>query len=423
MGRIGPESKLNPRFAVLRTNAKRINESLQYSCQWGATDDGGMNRLSCNDDDKLVRDWFIAETAKCRCSHKVDAMGNIFAIRPGENNDLPPIGLGSHLDTQPTGGRYDGILGVLCAMEVLRVVHEANVTTYAPLAVVNWTNEEGARFPPAMLGSGVWAGQFTLEHGQSRESVDGISMAQELGRIGYLCSTPCSSQENPLSAHFEVHIEQGTILDRAEKPVGIVTGAQSVRWFRLSLTGRAEHTGGTPMDNRSDALVAAAKMIVQVNKIAIERGVRATVSTAKSYPQSMNTIAGIVELSLDLRAPTDDDMQELEQSLKHIFDIINEEHGTRLAMDVVWDSRATHFDSEMVDCVRQSARESGCSHEMTSFIGHDRWVEGDVVVPIQRSLTFIDSVYTSKVVPTAMIFARCRHGISHNPAEYTRPEE
>lgn len=423
MGSLGPESKLSSRFAGLKTNTKRINDSLQYSCQWGATEDGGMNRLSGNDDDKLVRDWFIAETAKYGCSHKIDAMGNIFAIRPGENNNLPPIGLGSHLDTQPTGGRYDGILGVLCAMEVLRVIHEANVRTYAPLAVVNWTDEEGARFPPAMLGSGVWAGQFTLEHGQSRESVEGITMAQELERIGYLGSTPCSSQENPLSAHFEVHIEQGTILDRAEKAVGIVTGAQSVRWFHLSVTGRAEHTGGTPMDNRSDPLLVAAKMIVEVNKIAIERGVRATVSTAKSYPQSMNTIAGNVELSLDLRAPTDEDMQDLEQSLKLIFDVINKEHGTRLAMDVVWDSRATHFNPEMVDCVRQSAKEVGCSHEMTSFIGHDRCVDWSSVLPFQALLTSVNSVYTSKVVPTAMIFARCRDGISHNPAEYTQPEE
>ncbi|KAK5060018.1 hypothetical protein LTR84_009902 [Exophiala bonariae] len=404
MGSINTGPQSDSGFAGLKTNAKRLNDSLQYSCQWGATNDGGMHRLACDDQDRLVREWFIAETTKCGCSHKIDAMGNIFAIRPGENNNIPPIGLGSHLDTQPTGGRYDGILGVLCAMEVLRVIHEANVTTYAPIAVVNWTNEEGAIFPPAMLGSGVWAGQFTLEHGHSRKSIEGKTMAKELERIGYLGSTPCSSQENPLSAHFEVHIEQGTILDRAEKAVGIVTGAQTVRWFRLTLTGRAEHTGGTPMDNRSDALLAAAKVIVEVNKTAIEHGARATVSTAKSSPQSMNTIAGTVELSLDLRAPTDQEMDELEQSLKHAFDAINAEHGTSLAMDVVWDSKATHFDSEMVECVRQSAKEIGCSHEMTSFIGHD-------------------SVYTSKVVPTAMIFARCKDGISHNPAEYTRPEE
>lgn len=375
MGSTSPSTQANPGFAGLKTNAKRMNDTLQYSCQWGATNDGGMNRLSGNDDDKLVRDWFIAETTKYGCSHKVDTMGNIFAIRPGENNDLPPIGLGSHLDTQPTGGRYDGILGVLCAMEVLKVIHEANVTTYAPLAVVNWTNEEGARFPPAMLGSGVWAGQFTLEHGQSRESVEGITMAKELERIEYLGSTPCSSQEYPLSAHFEVHIEQGTILDRAEKAVGIVTGAQSVRWFRLLLTGRAEHTGGTPMDNRSDALLVAAKMIVEVNKTAIERGARATVSTAKSSPQSMNTIAGSVELGLDLRAPTDEEMDDLERTLKHSFDAINAEHGTSLDMEVVWDSKATHFDPEMVDCVRQSAKRIGCSDEMTSFIGHDRWAD------------------------------------------------
>ncbi|KPI40106.1 N-carbamoyl-L-amino acid hydrolase [Cyphellophora attinorum] len=362
---------LSPAYAALKTNAARLNATLEYSCQWGATPDGGMNRLSANDDDKRVRDWFVAETAKCGCVHKVDSMGNIFAIRPGQNNDLPPIGLGSHLDTQPTGGKYDGILGVLCAMEVLSTVHEARVTTYAPLAVVNWTNEEGARFPPAMLGSGVWAGQFTLEHGQTRQSVTGETMKQELERIGYLGSTPCSNTDNPLSAHFEVHIEQGTILDGAEQPVGIIRGAQSVRWYRLVVTGRAEHTGGTPMDKRSDSLLVAAQMIVNVNEVALRRNFRATVSTARSDPVSMNTIAGKVELSLDLRAPTDQDMEELESELKQAFSSISAKHGTEFSMDIVWDSRATYFDEQMVDCVRQAAISQGCEHEMMSYIGHD----------------------------------------------------
>ena len=373
------DGSIVPDYANLKINSERLNGDLHYSCRWGATEDGGMHRLSGTDLDKAVRDWFVAETAACGCTHKIDSMGNIFAIRPGENNDIPPIGSGSHLDTQPAGGRYDGILGILCAMEVLRVVHEAHATTYAPLAIVNWTNEEGARFPPAMLGSGVWAGQFSLEHGHSRQDEDGITIQQELDRIGYLGDTPCSSTDNPLSAHFEVHIEQGTILDTAQKPVGVVKGAQSVRWYQLTVMGRGEHTGGTPMENRSDALLAAAKMIVVVNDTALKHRVRATVSDARAYPYSVNTIAGRVELSLDLRAPSEEDMEHLEQSLKHSFEPINSEHGTKLDMKMIWHSPAHLFDQDMVNCVRRAAKEVGCEHEMLSLIGHDRYLFYDVI--------------------------------------------
>jgi hydantoinase/carbamoylase family amidase len=218
--------------------------------------------LASNDDDKLVRDWFIAETAKRGCHHKVDQMGNIFAIRPGQNNNLAPIGLGSHLDTQPTGGKYDGILGVVSAMEVLNVIHENNITTYAPLAVINWTNEEGARFPPAMLCSGVWGGAFTTEYGHTRTDPEGKTLKQELERIGYMGETPCSFEANPLLAHFEVHIEQGPVLDQQESAAAVVQGVQSIRWYNVGLVGREAHTGTTPMDRRSDALLGAARMIV-----------------------------------------------------------------------------------------------------------------------------------------------------------------
>ncbi|EXJ90139.1 hypothetical protein A1O3_03208 [Capronia epimyces CBS 606.96] len=400
---------LNAAYARLKTNAKRLNDTLQYSCQWGSTPDGGMNRLSGNDDDQKVRDWFVAEVTRYGCSHQVDAMGNIFAIRPGQNNTLPPIALGSHLDTQPTGGRYDGILGVLCALEVLRVIHEANITTYAPLAIVNWTNEEGARFSPAMLGSGVWAGEFSTEYGHSRVSSEGTTMGQELQRIGYLGSTPCSYQANPLLAHFEVHIEQGPILDVAEKPVGVVKGAQAIRWYRLAVRGREAHTGSTPMDRRSDALLAAAKMIVEVNKIATTaplstRGARGTIAVINSGPQSINTIAGQVTMNLDIRSPFDQDIEEIEKLCKQGFEAIGEEHGTSLEMECIWTSPATNFHPLMVECVRQSAKSIDCHHEIISGAGHD-------------------SVYTSRKVPTAMIFARCRDGISHNPAEYSRPED
>lgn len=338
-------------------------------------------------------------------------MGNIFAIRPGQNNNLPPIGIGSHLDTQPTGGKYDGILGVTAGMEVLKTIHTANFTTYAPLAIINWTNEEGARFPPAMLSSGVWAGAFTTEYAHGRTDLNDSSttLKHELERIGFMGEVPCSYEANPLSAHFELHIEQGPILDSAESPVGVVQGVQSIRWYHVDVTGREAHTGTTPMDRRSDALLGAAKMIVATNGFVTagelaERGARATIAVINSGPQSINTIAGKVRLGLDIRAPSDADVEEVERLCRERFEEVCKEHGLQLGFDRFWTSPALHFDPVMVQCARDSARSIGCEMELVSGAGHD-------------------SVYTSKRVPTAMLFARCREGVSHNPAEYTRPEE
>ncbi|KAF2804087.1 putative N-carbamoyl-L-amino acid hydrolase [Mytilinidion resinicola] len=400
---------LSAKYEHLRVNALRTNATLEAACAWGNTPDGGMNRLASNDDDKRVRDWFIAETSKLGCHHKIDAMGNIFAIRPGQNNALAPIGLGSHLDTQPTGGKYDGILGVVSAMEVLQTIHENNITTYAPLAVIDWTNEEGARFPPAMLCSGVWGGAFTTEYGHSRTDPEGRTLKAELERIGYLGETECSFQANPLTAHFEVHIEQGPVLDQAEEAAAVVKGVQSIRWYNLGLVGREAHTGTTPMDRRSDALLGAAKMIVETNRFVTEgeiaaRGGRATIAVINSSPQSINTIAGHVDFGLDIRAPADSDVELIEAMCRKRFAEICDEIGLEMTFDNFWVSTAVNFDPTMIECVRSSAREIGCMTELVSGAGHD-------------------SVYTNKKVPTAMIFVRCRDGVSHNPAEYTRPED
>jgi hydantoinase/carbamoylase family amidase len=370
-----------------------------------------MNRLTLNDDDKMVRDWFIEETAKYGCHHKIDEMGNIFAIRPGQNNSLPPIGLGSHLDTQPTGGKYDGILGVMSGIEVLKVLHEHQITSYAPVAVVNWTNEEGARFPPAMLCSGVWGEAFTVEWAHARSELEGTAtLKEELQRIGYLGTTPCSYDANPLLAHFEVHIEQGPILDKAEQAASVVKGVQSIRWYNVQITGREAHTGTTPMESRSDALLGAAKMIVATNHIVtegelFERGGRATIAVINSMPQSINTIAGNVRLGLDIRAPADSDVELIESLCKKRFQEVCDEHGLKMDFDNFWVSPALNFDPTMVQCVRESCSSIGCNgKELVSGAGHD-------------------SVYTSRKVPTAMVFVRCRDGVSHNPNEYSRPEE
>ncbi|RDW57598.1 putative N-carbamoyl-L-amino acid hydrolase [Coleophoma cylindrospora] len=400
---------LNPVYSALKINSTRVNATIHESCQWGSTPDGGMNRLTANDDDRKVRDWFIATTKEYGCTHKIDAMGNIFAIRPGENNNLPPIAIGSHLDTQPTGGRYDGILGVVSGMEVMKVLHENNVTSYAPLAVINWTNEEGARFPPCMLGSGVWAGQFTTEYGHARVDAAGITLGNELERIGYIGTEACSFETNPILAHFEVHIEQGPILDQAELPAAVVGGVQSMRWYDMKVVGREAHTGSTPMDRRSDALLGAAKMIVEANRIATtgalaDRGARATIAVINSSPQSINTISGDVQMNLDIRSPFDEDVLEIERQCREGFDKISTEHGLTLNFETIWVSPAVNFNETMKQCVRSSALEIGCHLQLTSGAGHD-------------------AVYTSKRVPTAMIFARSRDGVSHNPAEYTRPED
>ncbi|KAF2661504.1 putative N-carbamoyl-L-amino acid hydrolase [Lophiostoma macrostomum CBS 122681] len=404
-----PSLRLSAKYSGLRIDAVRTNATLEAACTWGNTSDGGMNRLTCNNDDKSVRDWFISETKKYGCHHRVDEMGNIFAIRPGQNNNLPPIGLGSHLDTQPTGGKYDGILGVVCGMEVLRVLHANSITTYAPVAIINWTNEEGARFPPAMLCSGVWGGEFTVKYAQGRQDLEGNTLGGELKRIGYMGPTPCSFEANPLLAHFEVHIEQGPILDVAEKPVGIVRGVQSIRWYNVGVQGREAHTGTTPMDRRSDALLGAAKMIVETNRIVTEtevasRGGRATIAVINSSPQSINTIAGKVNIGLDIRAPADSDVGLIEKQCREGFAKICQQHSLEMTFDNFWISPALNFDPTMVECVKQSSSQIGCDIEIVSGAGHD-------------------SVYTSRKVPTAMIFVRCKDGVSHHPAEYSRDED
>ncbi|TFK52801.1 putative N-carbamoyl-L-amino acid hydrolase [Heliocybe sulcata] len=392
----------------LRVAAARLASSFSESCQWGATPDGGMNRLSLNDDDRRVREWFVEQVNACGCTVKVDQMGNIFATRPGKNNSLPPIGMGSHLDTQPAGGKYDGIVGVLSALEALRTIHDNQLETYAPIAVVNWTNEEGARFPPAMLASGVWGGAFSLEHGHSRSDASGKTVKSELERIGFLGDTECSYEADPLSAHFEVHIEQGPALEAEDLRVGVVTGVQSMNWYNVVLRGREQHCGTTPMNMRADTLLCAAKMIQSINAQALSLpGSLASVAVINSTPQSINTLAGRVQFNIDARASSNELLAQLEERLEAACREIAGNDGVKIEVwDRIWRCPKTAFDETAVEMVRRSAREveSGKFKEMISGAGHD-------------------SVYTARKVPTAMIFIRCKDGISHNPVEYSSQED
>ncbi|WVQ85845.1 hypothetical protein IAT38_008013 [Cryptococcus sp. DSM 104549] len=386
-------------------NAERLNDTLQHSCQWGCTPDGGMNRLALNDDDATVRGWFIVEAKKVGCSVKIDQMGNIFAVRPGRS-DRPPIAIGSHLDTQPTGGRYDGILGVLSGLEVLRAVHEFGYETEVPLAVVVWTNEEGARFIPSCIGSSVYAESFSLEFGHSREDQDGISIKQELERHDFLGTTPASFTANPLTAHFEVHIEQGPILFEAGHPVATVKGVQGWRWFEIKLQGRGSHAGTTPMTHRHDPLGAFARMVVAGEELAVSHGGLLTIGRVSSVaPQSTNCIMDDVVFHLDIRHHEVERLDLLEAAVREKFEkIVEGSQGVKMGE---WEQLSrtdpTVFDKEAVSCVRDATKGYPVQ-ELISGAGHD-------------------SVFTARRCPTAMIFIRCRDGISHHPSEYSTPED
>src|SRR5690242_11153974 len=248
-------------LANLAINPQRLWDTIMETAKFGGTVKGGIRRLTLSDEDKRVRDWFKAQCEALGCTVEVDEVGNMFARRPGKNNALPPICMGSHLDTQPTGGKFDGVLGVLGALEVMRTLHATGYETNAPLEIVNWTNEEGSRFAPAMLASGVFAGAFTRDFAYRREDRDGKSFAAELDRIGYKGDEPVGKRK--LGAMFELHIEQGPILEAEGKMIGVVTGVQGMRWYEVTVHGQEAHTGATPMNLRKNALLGASRMVEQ----------------------------------------------------------------------------------------------------------------------------------------------------------------
>jgi N-carbamoyl-L-amino-acid hydrolase len=270
-------------------------------------------------------------------------MGNIFVTRAGKNNSLPPIGIGSHLDTQFTGGKYDGPLGVLAGLEVLRSLDDANIRTEAPICAINWTNEEGCRFSPAMLSSGVWGGVFTTEYAYSREDRAGAKFGDELARIGYKGTIPCDGTKNKLSAHFELHIEQGPILEAEKLPIGIVQGVQSIRWYHLTLGGLASHAGTTPMHLRRDTLLAASRIVAEINAVALRTHplARSTVGVFEVSPGSINTVPEKVFMSVDLRHEDDAVVEKMEGMVREVVDrIAKEVKLDKAELECIWVSPA-----------------------------------------------------------------------------------
>lgn len=388
----------------VRINGKRLWDSLMEMAKIGATAKGGVCRLALTDLDKQGRDLFVRWAKEAGCTISVDQMGNVFARRAGKDNSLAPVVTGSHADSQPTGGKFDGIYGVLGGLEVIRSLNDHGIETDRPIEVVIWTNEEGSRFAPAMVASGVFAGVFSLEYGLSRADVDGKTMGEELARIGYAGDQPVGK---PIHAAFELHIEQGPILEAEGKTIGVVTHAQGQRWYEVVFLGQESHAGPTPMPRRRDALLAAARVIDLVNRIGHEHApfACATVGMIQNYPNSRNVIPGRVFFTIDIRHPDDAVLAEMDRKVRAGVARIAEETKVDIdKLEQIFYYAPIAFDTACVDSVRAGAERFGYSHrEIVSGAGHD-------------------ACYLSKVAPTAMVFVPCVNGISHNEVEDATPE-
>lgn len=389
----------------LTIDPQRLWNSLMETARIGGTPKGGICRLTLTDLDRQVRDWFRAQAEALGCAVTVDEVGNMFASRPGRRRDIPPIALGSHLDTQPTGGKFDGVLGVLGGLEVLRTLHDLGYESNAPLMLVNWTNEEGSRFAPAMLGSGVYAGVFDRPYADSRADREGVTFGEALDGIGYRGEAPAGSV--PFGALFELHIEQGPILEAEGKTIGVVQGVQGMRWYDVVVTGREAHTGSTPMHLRKNALLGAARLIERVDAIAREHAPAAvgTVGMVEVGPNSRNVIPGHVFLSVDFRHPEDAVLDAMERELGEAVPAVAAALGLAAELKKVWDSPAVRFDEGCIDAVRTGAEKAGLpTRDMVSGAGHD-------------------AAYIARVAPTTMIFVPSAGGLSHNEAESTTFDE
>ncbi|WP_413503966.1 Zn-dependent hydrolase [Serratia grimesii] len=381
-----------------RVNGERLWQSLRDMAQFGAIPKDGVTRLALSGEDRLARDQLRDWALEAGCSVRVDRMGNMFLRREGSRPELAPVITGSHVDSQPKGGRFDGIYGVLAGLEVIRTLNDHQIITERAVEVVNWTNEEGARFAPAMISSGVFAGVFDLAYGLSRSDDQGVSIGEALQQIGYAGEHPVGNM--PIHAAFELHIEQGPILEAENIEIGVVTTAQGQRWYELEITGFSAHAGTTPMDRRRDALLGFAAMVIAVNNIGKDfmPDARATVGMAQITPNSRNVVPGKVFFSVEFRHPQEAVLEQMELRLLAAVAKIGSD-GLSAHAERIFQYQPIRFDQSCIDSVRQAAQTLGYSHrDMVSGAGHD-------------------ACYLSRVAPTAMIFIPCVDGISHNELE------
>jgi N-carbamoyl-L-amino-acid hydrolase len=399
---ISPYSAATP--AAIRVDGARLWRSLMDLARIGATPKGGVRRLALTDLDGQGRDLVVRWLRDANANVEIDGAGNIFATRRGRDGAAPVVLTGSHVDTQPSGGKFDGNYGVLAGLEVLRTLNDAGIVTEKPIAVAIWTNEEGSRFVPVMGGSGAFAGVFTLEHLLAQRDVDGVTFGDALRRIGYAGSAPVGGRA--LDAYFEAHIEQGPILEREDRIVGVVTGALGLRWYDCVWSGQDAHAGPTPMEARRDALRGAARMVEAANAVAVRHAPdgRATVGFMQVSPNSRNVIPGLVKMTIDMRHPDDLQLATMDRELRDAAATIARELRLECELQEVDRFPASRFDASCVGAVRAAAQALGYPHrEMVSGAGHD-------------------AIYVARVAPTAMIFVPCKDGISHNEIEDARPE-
>jgi len=390
----------------IRINGQRLWDSIMEMAKIGATPNGGSHRLTLTDEDKRGRDLFKKWAEDAGCTVSIDAIGNMFARRPGKDNARPPVAAGSHLDTQPYGGKFDGVFGVLAGLEVVRTLNDHNIETETPIEVVNFTNEEGARFSPPMLASGVFGGHFEYEFAMEREDLNGKKFGEELVRIGYKGNLPVGN--HPFTAFFECHIEQGPILEREGIGVGVVSRVQGFRWYDITLTGYAAHTGSTPMVGRRNALLGTAHVIQAVDRIAQENAPDARCTVGSQFvvePGSRNIIPGKVHFTVDMRHPSADVLLKMDAALKEACNEAAEQIGLELDFHENSYSPPVHFDEVCVAALVEASESLGIPYmDMISGAGHD-------------------ACYVNLVSPTAMIFSPCKDGVSHNEAEFAKQED
>lgn len=398
------DMKTRPSTDSLRINGQRLWDSLMELAQIGATPKGGVCRLTLTDLDKQGRDLVLRWAREAGMTVTIDKIGNGFMRRPGRNNSLPPIMTGSHIDTQPTGGKFDGNYGVLAGLEVVRTLNDHGIETEAPIEVAFWTNEEGSRFVPVMMGSGVFAKAFTLEHAYAAKDTAGKSVKEELERIGYI--GPEEPGDHPMGAYFETHIEQGPVLEDNHKTIGVVQAVLGIRWFDCTVTGMEAHAGPTPMHLRKDAMQVAARIMQEVVAAAHRYAPhgRGTVGMVHVHPNSRNVIPGQVKFSIDLRNQSDELVDRMADEVKAFAQQASKETGLPVQIEQVSSYPAQPFHPDCIAAVGKAAERLGYSNmPAVSGAGHD-------------------AVYMARLAPTGMIFIPCKDGISHNEIEDAKPE-
>jgi N-carbamoyl-L-amino-acid hydrolase len=390
--------------ATLTINGERLWNSLMELARIGATPKGGVKRLALTDLDKEGRDLVVSWGKAAGLSITVDKIGNVFMRREGTNPALPPIVSGSHIDTQPTGGKFDGNYGVLSALEVVRTLNDQGIRTEAPIEVAFWTNEEGSRFVPVMMGSGVFCGAFSLEHAYAAKDTEGKTVREELERIGYVGSqTP---GDHPIGAYFEAHIEQGPVLEDAGKVIGVVPAVLGLSWYDCVVTGMEAHAGPTPMHLRRDAMQVATRIMQEVVAIALRYQPygRGTVGMVQVHPNSRNVIPGQVKFSIDLRNVNDELLDRMHAEILAFVERTGRETGLGVTIERVSYIPPCPFHPDCVDAVRRATERLGYSTmDVVSGAGHD-------------------AIYAARLAPAGMIFVPCKDGISHNEIEDAQPD-